>query len=212
MPACSEGTCPITINAFFFPSLVASAAYSTVSPSLFSSTSTTSTLSISSACVSRSNPADPGLNASFVTFISGFPTTRNTGVFRNESNKAGVEPRIGGIRTGNTRTGNGQRGSIAGGRNQGVGNGGICSGRDQRGEEEGIDRDWTRALRAGGHGGVRKVDENVCERRADRVCADQTAVLDACGEKCPTLKDPSYEIQTLATRGLLHWACLDAVS
>src|SRR5215472_15686283 len=79
IPACSLGMCPITINAFLLPSVTASSTYSTVSHSTVSPTSNTSTSSLSNVCVSRSNPSDPGLNAIFVTFISGLPTYRTTG-------------------------------------------------------------------------------------------------------------------------------------
>ena len=53
MPACSEGMWPITISALFFPSVTASATYSTVSHSRVSPISGTSTLLSSRAWVSR---------------------------------------------------------------------------------------------------------------------------------------------------------------
>src|SRR5215471_3816677 len=79
IPACSLGMCPITINAFLLLSVTASSTYSTVSHSTVSPTRSTSTSSISSVCVSDANPSNPGLNAIFVTFISGLPTYRTTG-------------------------------------------------------------------------------------------------------------------------------------
>src|SRR4029077_17265621 len=81
IPFCSLGICPITINALLRPWLTASAAYSTVSHSRVSPTSNTCTSSRSSACVSRSKPAAPGLTPTLVTFIPGSPTTRTTGEF-----------------------------------------------------------------------------------------------------------------------------------
>src|SRR2546423_5424247 len=80
IPGCSEGTCPITMSAFALPAVTASAAYSTVSHSLVSPTRSNSTLSEARARVSRTKPAEPGLSATLLTFISGFPTTRRTGV------------------------------------------------------------------------------------------------------------------------------------
>src|ERR1700743_2735820 len=79
IPACSDGICPISINAFFFPSVTASATYSNVSHSRDSPANNTSISSRSSAFVSRVNPVYPGFNPIFVTLIFGSPTTRTAG-------------------------------------------------------------------------------------------------------------------------------------
>ncbi len=82
MPACSEGICPRMISAFGFPSVTASATYSTVSHSRGSPVTSTWTSVISSARVSLPKPEAPGTSATFRIFSLGSPTTRITRIFK----------------------------------------------------------------------------------------------------------------------------------
>jgi len=50
------------------------------------------------------------------------------------------------------------------------------------------------AVRAGGHGRVCALAENVCEKCAGRICANETAFLDPGGEKPPVLKECRLEL------------------
>src|SRR5271166_2911691 len=58
-----------------------------------------------------------------------------------------------------------------------MGNGGVCGRCGDGEEEEGLDRDWTCAERAGGDGGMHAVVEGICEGCASRVCGGEAAVL-----------------------------------
>jgi len=109
---------------------------------------------------------------------AGYAGAARSGKSGDEGNEAGAESGIGRIRTGDACAGNGKRRGVAGGGNTRMGNGGVRGRRGGRGKEKSAHRDRTCAIRAGGNGRVRALAENICEKRAGGIRADETAVLD----------------------------------
>jgi hypothetical protein len=73
-----------------------------------------------------------------------------------------------------------------------MGDGGVRGRCSHRGKTKGAHRDWPCAVRTGRDGRVRAVAENLREKRARGICADEAALLDTRGEKQTVLKDGGF--------------------